>query len=131
LVITLAVVGVIGYVPIASQLRSEQIANYASIVQADAHGLEAVGRTSRSTVHALQEIDHLLGAVGHRSGVLLVQLIDQSHSITAAGTVSDETKFSVDPRIDAALLHGTSYAGHEADPARNAKGLRVRRPDPV
>ena len=122
LVITLAVVGAIGYSLVAGQLRQEQTASYASIVHADVQGFEAIGRTSRSTALALAQIDRLLDAVGHRSGVREAVLVDQSHTVRASGIVNGGIGVKAsDPRIDAALLHGTTYSGHEADPRRNPK----------
>jgi len=122
LVITLAVVGGIGYSLMARQLRQEQTASYASIVHADAKVFEAIGRTSRSNTLALAQIDQLLDAVGHRSGVLQATLVDQSRTVRASGTVNGRIGIKdSDPRIDAALLHGTTYSGHEADPRRNPK----------
>jgi diguanylate cyclase (GGDEF)-like protein len=122
LVITLAVVGGIGYLLMARQLRQEQTASYASIVHADVRGFEGIGRTSQSTALALAQIDQLLDAVGHRPGVLEAVLVDQSHTVRASGTVNRGIGIKdSDPRIDAALLHGTAYSGHEADPRRNPK----------
>jgi diguanylate cyclase (GGDEF)-like protein len=93
-----------------------------SIVHADVQGFEAIGRTSPSTARALAEIDRLLDAVGHRPGVLEAVLVDQSHTVRASGTVNGGIGIKdSDPRIDAALLHGTTYSGHEADPRRNPK----------
>jgi diguanylate cyclase (GGDEF)-like protein len=122
LVITLAVVGAIGYSLAARQLRQEQTASYASIVHADVQGFEAIGRGSRSTALALRPIDRLLDAVGRRPGVLEAVLVDQSHTVRASGTVNVRTEIKdSDARIDAALLRGTTYSGHEADPRRNPK----------
>jgi diguanylate cyclase (GGDEF)-like protein len=122
LVITLAVVGAIGYSLAARQLRQEQTASYASIVHADVQGFEAIGRGSRSTALALRPIDRLLDAVGRRPGVREAVLVDQSHTVRASGTVNVRTEIKdSDARIDAALLRGTTYSGHEADPRRNPK----------
>jgi diguanylate cyclase (GGDEF)-like protein len=122
LVITLAVVGATGYSLAARQLREEQTASYASIVHADVQGFEAIGRGARTTTLALRPIDRLLDAVGHRPGVLEAVLVDQSHTVRASGTVNGRTGVKdSDARINAALLHGTTYSGHEADPRRNPK----------
>src|SRR5450755_4209829 len=124
LAITLVVVGGIGYVLMARQLRQQQTESYASIVHADVQGFEAIGRTSRSTALALSQIDRLLDAVAHRSGVLEAVLVDQSHTVTASGTAGRGIGVKdSDPRIDAALVHGTTYAGREADPRRNPNGF--------
>jgi diguanylate cyclase (GGDEF)-like protein len=126
LVITLAVVGAIGYSLAAHQLRQEQTASYASIVHADVQGFEAIGRGSRSTALARGPIDRLLDAVGHRPGVLEAILVDQSHTVRASGTVDGMTGIKdADARIDAALLHGATYSGHEADPRRNPKDFEL------
>jgi diguanylate cyclase (GGDEF)-like protein len=122
LAITLAVVGAIGYSLMAGQLRQEQTASYASIVRAHVQAFEAIGQTSPSTARALAQIDRLLDAIGHRSGVREALLVDQSHTVRASGTGNGGTGIKdSDPRIDAALLHGTTYSGHEADPRRNPK----------
>jgi diguanylate cyclase (GGDEF)-like protein len=124
LAITLVVVGGIGYVLMARQLRQQQTESYASIVHADVQGFEAIGRTSRSTALALAQIDRLLDAVGHRSGVLEAVLVDQSHTVMASGTANGGIGVKdSDPRIDAALRHGTTYSGHEADPRRDPKNF--------
>jgi diguanylate cyclase (GGDEF)-like protein len=122
LVITLAVLGGIGYSLMARQLRQQQTASYASIVRADIQGFEAIGRTSRSSALALTQVDRLLDAVGDRPGVLEAILVDQSHTVRASGTVNRGIGVKdSDPRIDAALLHGATYSGREADPRRNPK----------
>ena len=77
MVVTLAVVGAITYSLTARQLRQEQTASYASIVHADVQGFEAIGRTSRSTALGVAQIDRLLDAVGHRSGVLEAVLVGE------------------------------------------------------
>jgi diguanylate cyclase (GGDEF)-like protein len=129
LVITLAVVGGTGYALMAGRLRQQQTAGYASIVHADVQGFEAIGRTSRSSALALAEIDRSLDAVGHRPGVLEAVLIDQNHTIKASGTAIDRIGAkNSDPRIDAALLHGTTYSGHEGDPRRNPKNFEFVAP---
>jgi diguanylate cyclase (GGDEF)-like protein len=129
LAITLAVVGGTGYSLIARHLRSAQIASYRSIVQADVAGFEAVGRTSSTPAHAVAQVDQLLDAVGHRPGAIEALLIDQRDVVVATGAKNNAIgNRDSDPRIDAALRHGTSYAGHEADPKRNAKNFEFVAP---
>ena len=70
----------------------------------------------------LAQIDRLLDAIGHRSGVLRggsgrSEPYDQGFRNRQWGD-RDQGLY---PRIDAALVHGTTYSGHEADPRRNPK----------
>lgn len=124
LVITLAAVGGIGYSLTADQLRSEQIANYKSVVQADGASFEALSRTSQTPARAVREINQLLNAVGDRTGVIEARLIDQRRVVVATGARNNAIGYTdSDPRIGAALLHGTSYAGGETDPRRGSKNF--------
>jgi diguanylate cyclase (GGDEF)-like protein len=129
LVITLAAIGGISYSLMAGRLRSEQTAGYNRIVQADVTGFEALGRTSQTPARAVREIDQLLNAVGDRAGVIEARLIDQRRVVVAIGAQSDAIGYrDSDPRIRAALLHGTSYAGREADPRRGTKNFEFVSP---
>ncbi|MDX6524190.1 MAG: hypothetical protein QOI17_1703, partial [Gaiellales bacterium] len=88
----------------------------ASIQRADAAGFEAV---STDPAVATGEISQLLHAIARRPGTREAVLIDQHQRIVAAGNDAVVGHRSGDPRINAALTTGTSFAGKEGDPNRD------------
>jgi diguanylate cyclase (GGDEF)-like protein len=117
--LTFALIGVTGYVLIDRKLEHRQIENYAADQRVDAQGFEDQSAHAASRADAIREIDQLLDAIGRHSGTLETLLVDRQHVIRASG--EDRligTKYA-DPRINAALEHGTSYAGREADPTKD------------
>ncbi|MCW2995096.1 MAG: cph2 16 [Conexibacter sp.] len=128
IVLTLSLVGGLGYQLMAHRLRQNQIAAYASDQRADVRSFEAVGHEDGET-GARTAIDQLVAAISRRRGVLESRLID-SRSIVMA---SDTAGLSVgrrdsDARIAAALRHGVSYAGLEADPSRDGRDFEFVAP---
>jgi diguanylate cyclase (GGDEF)-like protein len=113
--LTFVLIGVVGYVLIDRNLEHRQIQNYAAAQRADAQGFEDVAAHADSPADAIAQIDRLLDAVARRPGTLEAVLIDQRHVIAAAGENRVIGTEDADPRIDAALEHGTSYAGREGD----------------
>jgi diguanylate cyclase (GGDEF)-like protein len=117
LVITFAAVGFVGYSLVADQLVRSQIASYATIQKADVRSLEAIGRTASRTHTAVRRINELLRAIDNRPGTVETLLIDQHNIVRAAGNGRGLVGSSdADPKIDAALKHGASYAGTETNP---------------
>jgi diguanylate cyclase (GGDEF)-like protein len=121
--LTFALIGAVGYVLIDRKLEHHQIKSYSENQRADAKGFEDIGADAASPVQAVAQIDRLLDVIGHRPGTLEAVLIDQRHVITAAAEKGLIGSTDADPRIDAALEHGTSYAGREGDQAKDRKNF--------
>jgi diguanylate cyclase (GGDEF)-like protein len=120
-VVSFALVGVVGYLVLERSLAQRQISDYASSQRADGAAFTAVGTRSTSTADALGDIDTLLDGIARRPGTLEAMLIDQRHMIRAAAGGAVVGRADSDPPIDAALEHGRSYAGHETDPTRDRR----------
>jgi diguanylate cyclase (GGDEF)-like protein len=121
--LTFALIGAVGYVLIDRNLEHHQIKSYSENQRADADGFEDIGVDAASPAQAVGQIDRLLDVIGHRPGTLEAVLIDQRHVITAAAEKGLIGTTDTDPRIDAALEHGTSYAGREGEQAKNRKNF--------
>jgi diguanylate cyclase (GGDEF)-like protein len=117
--LTFALIGVVGYALIDDNLEHRQIENYAAELRADAKGFEADDLRAASPAKAIRNINQLLDAIARRPGTLEALLIDQRHVIRASGEDRLIGTRYADPRIEAALEHGTSYAGREADPTKD------------
>ena len=118
-VVAFVLVGVVGYVLVDRYLERHQIAGYAAQLRADAGGFEEDAASAASRRVAIAEFDRLLNAIARRPGTLEEVLVDSHHVIAAAGEASLNGRVVRDPRIDAALARGVSYAGREADPTRD------------
>jgi hypothetical protein len=92
--LTLAVVGSVGFFLLARQLRTDQIASYASYHRIDVRNIESIGHRDGSTLHALPAIDDLLTSIGERPGTLETRLIDARSVVIAAG---DDPSVNVKP----------------------------------
>ena len=121
--LTFALIGAVGYVLIDRNLEHHQIKSYSENQRADADGFEDIGVDAASPAQAVGQIDQLLDVIGHRPGTLEAVLIDQRHVIAAAAEKGLIGTTDTDPRIDAALEHGTSYAGREGEQAKNRKNF--------
>jgi diguanylate cyclase (GGDEF)-like protein len=117
--LTFALIGVVGYVLVDHTLEHHQIENYAEAQRTDARGFEDLAGRTTSAAVAIVQIDRLLAATARRPGTLEALLIDQRHVVRAAGEDHLIGTRYADPRIEAALEHGTSYAGREADPTKD------------
>jgi diguanylate cyclase (GGDEF)-like protein len=117
--LTFALIGVVGYVLVDHTLEHHQIENYAEAQRTDARGFEDLAGRAASPAVAIVQIDRLLTATARRPGTLEAVLIDRRHVIRAAGENRLIGTRYADPRIEAALEHGTSYAGREADPTKD------------
>ncbi len=118
-----ALIGAMGYVIVDRSLEHRQIEGYAAALHADAKGFEELGVRAASPADAIREVAELIDAVARRPGTVETLLIDQRHVIRASGEERLVGSEDADPRIDAALEHGSSYAGREADPARDAENF--------
>jgi diguanylate cyclase (GGDEF)-like protein len=129
IVVTFLAVGAVGYFVISKEMRRSQIARYATMHDANASALEAIGRGHRSASDRLHEMNAILRAVALRPGTLETLLIDERNVIRASGSAPElvGTRDS-DPRIDAALRSGERYAGREADARRDSSNLEFVAP---
>jgi diguanylate cyclase (GGDEF)-like protein len=128
LAVTLAAIGVVAYLEIDHRLQRLQIHNYAALQRADADGFQDAAAGSAHPAESVHQIDQLLNGVEGRPGVLEAVLIDQRQIVRAAGSDRLNGTRDPDPRILAALRHGTSYAGHQSDPRENRGDLEVVTP---
>jgi hypothetical protein len=119
--LTFALVGFTSYVLLVRTLAQQQVTQYAAVQRADAKALEAVGSRATSPTDAMLEINLLLDGTSQRPGTREAVLIGQLHVITASGDGALVGTSVVDPHIDAALEHGTSFAGRESDPAKDRR----------
>ncbi len=118
-VVSFALVGIVGYLVLERSLAQRQVSDYASSQAADGAAFEAVGKRSTSAADALGDIDRLLDGIARRPGTREAMLINQRHLIGAAADGAVVGRADSDPPIDAALEHGRSYAGRETDPSRD------------
>lgn len=123
LAVTLAFIGAGAYLAIDRELGRRTIDNYAAAQRADVRGFENVIPHEAPAKSTLQQIDRLLDAVGRRPGTLEAMLIDKRHVVVAAGENQLLGRVDSDPRIDAALTRGVSYAGHEGDPRSDQRNF--------
>jgi diguanylate cyclase (GGDEF)-like protein len=111
--LTFALTGIAGYVLLERNMAHQLISNYAEGQRADARAFEREGSRATSTADGIGDIARLLEGVEQRPGTLAVSLIDQQHVIRAAGDGALVGRTEADARINAALEHGSSYAGRE------------------
>jgi diguanylate cyclase (GGDEF)-like protein len=112
--LTFALVGVTAYVFLERNQAQQQIHDYAAAQQADAKAFEAAGARAASPTEAIDDINAILDGVAKRPGTLEAVLIDQRHVLRAEiGHVHVGETIGPDPRIDAALEHGRSFAGRD------------------
>src|SRR5450759_1506956 len=119
--LTFALVGITGYVLVERNLAQRQITDFATAQRADAKAFEREGIRATSTADGIGDINRLLEGVAQRPGTREAFLIDKQHVIRAAGNGALVGTTDADPRIDAALEHGTSYAGHEGNPTKDSR----------
>jgi diguanylate cyclase (GGDEF)-like protein len=114
--LTFALIGVVGYVLEQRSLEQRQIADYAAVQQADAKGLEKLDDSASSRADAIREIDQFLSIVEERPGTESAILVDPRHVVTASGNGALVGSTDRATKIATALEHGTSYAGRDSDP---------------
>jgi diguanylate cyclase (GGDEF)-like protein len=115
-----ALIGVIGYVLVDRNLQRRQIDSYAAIQRADADGFEDEIAGTAGEAGVERHVEEQLRGVQRRPGTLEAVLIDQQHIVRASGNGHLNGARDFDPRIQAALQHGTSYAGHESNSSRDS-----------
>jgi diguanylate cyclase (GGDEF)-like protein len=127
-VITLSVVGGVGYALMAHQLRRSQIADYARVQRADVRSVQAIGRQEDETT-ARTATDHLIASIADRDGVLEAVLIDPRSVVVASDRSGTRIgRRDSDQRIRNALARGESYAGPETDPHRDRRDFEFVTP---
>jgi diguanylate cyclase (GGDEF)-like protein len=122
-----ALLGALGYMLVDHNLERHQIQTYADDQRADARSFEDVAGRAATPADALVQIDRLLDAIARRPGTLEAVLVDRRHVVVAAGGARSGSgspgspigTTEADPRIEAALERGSSYAGREADPTKD------------
>jgi diguanylate cyclase (GGDEF)-like protein len=128
LVVALALVGAAGYYLISHRLYDQQLDSYTNTQLADARGFEGIARAYPQPGAAIREIDDVLDALGRRPGAIEALLIDPANVVRGSNIESLNGATESDPRIDAALHSGTSYGGHETDPARDSANFEFVTP---
>src|SRR4051812_21386336 len=113
---TFALLGTAGYLMIGDQLQRRLIDTYAGEHRADALSFADARLRSPSSFVAHRRIDDLLAAIARRPGVTEAILIGPDGVVEAAGDPSAVGERDMDPRIAAAIRHGSAWIGHEADP---------------
>jgi len=126
--LTFALVAVTSYVLLVRTLAQQQVTQYAAVQRADAKALEAVGSRATSPADAMLDINLLLDGTSRRPGTREAVLIGQLHVITASGDGALVGTRVVDPHIDAALEHGTSFAGRESNRAKDGRDFEFVTP---
>ncbi|MDX6638474.1 MAG: hypothetical protein QOJ01_1985 [Solirubrobacterales bacterium] len=128
LAVALVLAGVVGDTLISDRLGQFQIDTYGSVQRADAKAIEEIVRTSQRSQSKFQNIQALLNAAGKRPGTLEAMLIGPDNIVRLSNSAAFTGKLSSDPRVNAALQSGVSYAGREADPAVDSGNLEFVSP---
>jgi hypothetical protein len=118
-VVSFALVGVVGYFVLEQSSAQRQIGDYASSQRADGDAFAAVGTRSTSKADALGDIARLLDGIARRPGTREAMLIDQRHVIRAAANSA------VVGRVDSDVTNGPVSTW---ELARNAYRLGERPP---
>jgi diguanylate cyclase (GGDEF)-like protein len=126
--VTLAIVGFVGYLYMDRQLRDSHIAQFAAAQRTDAKTFESYAARSPSTSASIKRIDEAMDLIAHRAGTVETLLISPSGIVRASGNDVRLGTRDRDPRIDAALRHGASFAGHEASASRDSSDFEFVTP---
>src|SRR4051812_22022284 len=110
---TVALLGVAGYLMIGDQLDRRLLQTYAAEHRADARTLADAQRPLGPRA-AHREVAQLLSAIARRPGVIEARLVGPDHVVEQAGDPGAVGRADSDPRVDAALRRGRSYAGRRA-----------------
>jgi diguanylate cyclase (GGDEF)-like protein len=121
--VTLALVGFVGYRLILHELRTSQIETYSATQRADAVSLESLAAATGSKAEAIREIDEFIDLIAKRPGTQETSLIDQRGVVGGSGDDTQVGQVDVDPKIEAALYRGQSYAGREANSMFDARNF--------
>jgi diguanylate cyclase (GGDEF)-like protein len=127
-VLTFALIGVVGYVLEQRGLEQRQIADYAAVQRADAGGLEKVDGSAPSRADAIRQIDQFLNIVQQRPGSLSAILVDPEHVVRASDNGAIVGTIDRAQRVATALEHGTPYSGRDSDPTDNRQNFEFVAP---
>ncbi len=119
--LTFALTAATAYVLLERDLAHRQISDYAEGQRADAAAFEREGARTTSAADGITDIDRLLEGIEKRPGTVAVALVDRQRIITATGESTLLGTTDADPRVAAALEHGSSYAGYARNPG-NGEG---------
>jgi diguanylate cyclase (GGDEF)-like protein len=128
MVLAFALVAIAAFLVIERNLANRQISDYAAAQRADVRAFELQGTRALNTRDALLDVERLIDGVAQRAGTREAILIDGQHVIRASSNSGLLGKTDSDPRIEAALLHARSYAGHEADPHQDRRDFEFVAP---
>ncbi|HEX4435199.1 MAG TPA: bifunctional diguanylate cyclase/phosphodiesterase [Solirubrobacteraceae bacterium] len=115
--LTLAIIGIPGYLLLEHNLAQRQVTDYAAAHRADAKALETDASHVSSQAAALRDVDRFIDAIAQRPGTLAVLLIDSRHVIRASEDEALIGSSDSDRAINHALIAGRQYAGRENDPS--------------
>ncbi len=114
--LTFALIGVVGYVLEQRSLEQRQIADYAAVQQADAKGLEKVDDNAPNRIDAIRQLDQFMSIVEQRPGAASAILVDPRRTVTASARRDLVGSTDHARQIAITLTHRTSYAGRDTDP---------------
>jgi len=117
--LTFALVGSTGFLLLEHDLATRQITDYAASQKADGKAFEREATRATNSADGIADVARLLEGVDERPGTKEAFLIDKQHMIRAAGNQAFVGTIDADPRVDAALERGASYAGREGDPRKD------------
>jgi diguanylate cyclase (GGDEF)-like protein len=118
--LTFALIGSASYVLLERDLAHLQISEYAESQHADAKAFEREGTRATGAADGIGDVSRLLEGVAQRPDTREALLIDAQHVIRATGNGALVGTTYADARVDAALEDGSSYAGREGGPSKNA-----------
>jgi diguanylate cyclase (GGDEF)-like protein len=123
-VLTSALIAITTFVLLERNLAHRQITSYEAVQASDAQAFESLASASHSRSDAIVIVDQLLDGIARRPGARETILLDKRRVIRAASNdVLVGTTNPADPRIDAALERGTSFAGRENDRAEDSRNF--------
>ena len=130
-VLTLAIVGITGYVLLERSLAQRQITNYAASVRADANSFErqdAEGPAPASAANTIRGIQRLLDAIAQQPGIRSAHLVDSRRLVRAAADDAQIGETDTGADVKATLEHGSSSAGRETNPALDRRNFAFTTP---
>src|SRR4051812_15477198 len=125
---TFALLGIAGYLMMGDQLQRRLLDTYAAEHRADAATFLGAELRARTDFEAHGQIRELLGAVARRPGVTEALLVAPDGVVEASSDPAAVGRRDLDARIVAALRHGRTYAGREADSKADARDFEFVTP---
>jgi GGDEF domain-containing protein len=113
---------------VGDQLQRRLVATYAGDHRADAQSFADAELRTPDSFAAHRRIGVLLAAIAQRPGVTEATLIGPGNIVEASGEPTAVGHRDADAQIDAALHHGRSYVGHEADPGAETRDFEFVMP---